>query len=571
MTATPRDVRSTPSRRADAGSKATQEPSPARHDGTGSTRSSQLRAPSRPAASLAGNQAVQRELSSAGSGDGARGIDAVAAGASGGEPLEPATRKVMESRFGHDFGSVRVHANAWAARTAAEMNARAFTVGSHIVFGSSAYAPNTPRGRHLLAHELAHVVQQAGAPAGNDDLQRGRVGDKFEHEAGAAARAVLHGERPSVTPAPNTAPGFQKQDLNINDFDPNDISPTTAVADPDYIDNGLMDAKLRTTGSVFSPVFTGFTIFYADGTIMDIPAAANSAFPAFSPPPAAVMTIFRRHITTGRIFPITLLQSDFFAGSGNTAHDKETTALAAHAQFLFYRRLCGNINTLFTNALLSAAFAYSGLVAQMWNVGLGARGAVQIFTMTGALRAMAAGRAAAAGAAAKAGAGAAGGTASRQALVHIERSALKAGTFTTTEQQAIASVETRLTSITQRAIQSVNSGTATGPWAQRLAGMQPTDSMYRLTLGNAIHEEAFEIARQEVRAGTLPLSLQSNVGRAIPGSGLPNSYGGLRPDFRLPLSSGNEAVWDITTVAQAGHAQPYTSFSWVQYVVELLY
>ncbi len=231
--------------------------------------------------------------------------------------------------------------------------------------------------------------------------------------------------------------------------------------------------------------------------------------------------------------------------------------------------LCPNIDTLFTNALLATAFAYSGLIAQIWNLGMGVRGAIQIFTLTGAFRAMAAGRAAAGLGGAAAGQASTQGTG--QALATIGRSALKTGTLSATEQATISNVEARITSITQRAIANVNTGTATGPWAQRLAGMAQTNPMYKLTLGNAIHEEAFELARQEVRAGTLPAGLQSNIGRAIPTAGLPNSYGGLRPDFRLPLSSGNEALWDITTTAQAGHAQPYTSKSWVQYVVELLY
>ena len=95
--------------------------------------------------------------------------------------------------------------------------------------------------------------------------------------------------------------------------------------------------------------------------------------------------------------------------------------------------------------------------------------------------------------------------------------------------------------------------------------------MYRLTLGNAVHEESFNLIQQEIAGGSLPAGIQTNVGRAIPGMGLPNGFGGLRPDIRLPLSAGNEAVFDITTIAQAGHAQPYTGFNWVRYVTELLY
>lgn len=89
--------------------------------------------------------------------------------AGGGAPLEPATRQFMESRFGHDFGSVRIHADAQAAASAQSVGARAYTVGEDLVFNRGQYEPATPAGRHLLAHELAHVVQQGG---GNGLMQR---------------------------------------------------------------------------------------------------------------------------------------------------------------------------------------------------------------------------------------------------------------------------------------------------------------------------------------------------------------------------------------------------------------
>lgn len=79
---------------------------------------------------------------------------------SSGSPLELSLRQDMEQRFGHDFSQVRVHTDADAERSAKAVNALAYTVGSHVVFGSSQYAPTTKVGRHLLAHELAHVVQQ---------------------------------------------------------------------------------------------------------------------------------------------------------------------------------------------------------------------------------------------------------------------------------------------------------------------------------------------------------------------------------------------------------------------------
>ena len=77
-----------------------------------------------------------------------------------GRPLEPPTRTFMEFRFGHDFRRVRVHTDSRAAESAHTLGAHAFTVGSHIVFGAGKYSPETHSGKKLLAHELAHVLQQ---------------------------------------------------------------------------------------------------------------------------------------------------------------------------------------------------------------------------------------------------------------------------------------------------------------------------------------------------------------------------------------------------------------------------
>jgi Domain of unknown function (DUF4157) len=79
-----------------------------------------------------------------------------------GESLDPQTRANMESRFGHDFSKVRVHTNERGARSAQALNALAYTVGDDIVFGAGQYAPFSCGGQKLLAHELAHVVQQGG-------------------------------------------------------------------------------------------------------------------------------------------------------------------------------------------------------------------------------------------------------------------------------------------------------------------------------------------------------------------------------------------------------------------------
>jgi hypothetical protein len=85
--------------------------------------------------------------------------------ATAGTKLEPAVRREMETRFGHDFGAVRIHDGERAARAARQLRADAYALGPHIVFGQGRYAPGDAGGKRLLAHELGHVVQQ-GASAG---------------------------------------------------------------------------------------------------------------------------------------------------------------------------------------------------------------------------------------------------------------------------------------------------------------------------------------------------------------------------------------------------------------------
>jgi hypothetical protein len=80
-----------------------------------------------------------------------------------GQPLDPATRAFMEPRFGHDFNNVRIYIDSKAATLATALQASAFTLGQHIVFNRGMFSPSTRTGRHILAHELTHVVQQRGS------------------------------------------------------------------------------------------------------------------------------------------------------------------------------------------------------------------------------------------------------------------------------------------------------------------------------------------------------------------------------------------------------------------------
>jgi len=125
----------------------------------------------------------------------------------GGAPLDASTRSSMEARFGHDFSTVRVHADAPAAGSARSVNALAYTVGSHIVFDEGRYAPNTPDGRRLLVHELTHVVQQR-SPDRRPRADRIVDADHpTEREAASVASGASAPSRASRAGAVHRAPG----------------------------------------------------------------------------------------------------------------------------------------------------------------------------------------------------------------------------------------------------------------------------------------------------------------------------------------------------------------------------
>lgn len=136
----------------------------------------------------------------------------------GGQPLDADTRTFMEPRFGHDFSRVRIHTDERAVKSAESVNALAYTVGSDIVFNQGRYAPDTYEGKHLLAHELTHVVQQASMTKTHPS----HVGSKEsiqEREAGQVAQTIdgpIIGRPVEVTQT-GASVGIQRESFEGND------------------------------------------------------------------------------------------------------------------------------------------------------------------------------------------------------------------------------------------------------------------------------------------------------------------------------------------------------------------
>ncbi len=137
-----------------------------------------------------------------------------------GNALDPATKAFFEPRLGSALDGVRVHTDARAADSARAVDARAYTVGRDIVFADGGYRPDTASGRRLLAHELAHTVQQGPGPAAVPSrLPVAAAGGELERAADRTADAIVSGrgaakqprsgasvQRELATPVPAVAP-----------------------------------------------------------------------------------------------------------------------------------------------------------------------------------------------------------------------------------------------------------------------------------------------------------------------------------------------------------------------------
>lgn len=157
-----------------------------------------------------------------------------------GESLPKSTREFFEPRFGYKFSQVRIHTDAQAAKLAQEVNARAFTVGSDIAFGTEQYSPRTSSGKRLLAHELTHVIQQGGESNHSTAVLRHnkKIAPQIQREATALAAAgvVLSGVSVAQDRISYSTGGLEYSSDQISypkdlDMVENNITKSTVVAE----------------------------------------------------------------------------------------------------------------------------------------------------------------------------------------------------------------------------------------------------------------------------------------------------------------------------------------------------
>lgn len=181
-----------------------------------------------------------------------------------GQPLNPAIRAFMEQRFGYDFSKVRVHTGTTAEKSARALKARAYTVGSDIVFGTGELRPDSAEGKSLLAHEFVHVAQQNRVlvtvlPIGNRPKKTTSTHKKTHTVHQQAATSTKKGESPfnkqlsvpkkAVEPEKTSVSQAKKENESLTATDKGmpeetlagsavgkEISraPTTPAQDPDF-------------------------------------------------------------------------------------------------------------------------------------------------------------------------------------------------------------------------------------------------------------------------------------------------------------------------------------------------
>jgi hypothetical protein len=180
-------------------------------------------------------------------------------------------RTYFEPRFGVDFGQVRVHSDAEAARMNRELNAQAFTHRQDVFFGAGRYSPESSEGKRLLAHELTHVVQQSysvGAAGPQVKFEVSHPRDTAEREADEITTSIFKSSStPSSRDFVRSSALLQRQEESTTASNPEVANPFS----PQYVDNFesvIYDVSYRQV--LGKNISKWLRVIYSDGTEIDI-------------------------------------------------------------------------------------------------------------------------------------------------------------------------------------------------------------------------------------------------------------------------------------------------------------
>jgi hypothetical protein len=191
----------------------------------------------------------------------------------GGARLPPALQQKFEASLGADLNGVRVHTGDTSVAAAESVGARAYTLGNDIHFNAGEYAPESREGQHLLAHEVAHTVQQSGgvSSAAQFKLDVSQPEDHHEREADRAADAMIRGERANV----GVANKLSRKVMRKNKDQINDTNLRGMAEGGAYDAREASDVKevqgLGTVGDLQSALAVIKDIDVCTGTVMDFP------------------------------------------------------------------------------------------------------------------------------------------------------------------------------------------------------------------------------------------------------------------------------------------------------------
>lgn len=281
----------------------------------------------------------------------------------GGAPLPAQTRRFMESGFGRNFSDVRIHTDATSHQLNQRLNAHAFTTGRDIFFSRGGFQPESSAGRHLLAHELAHVVQQRGAPVLSIQRQskRGfldRISDNYKNEITASPQfAGLTADEQTLVQSIITAiealSSASFRVFRMGDLQSLFLRGTSAkdreAAQKNILDLGLDKKKLKALFDSLNRPFLGYTAsgydfsqrFFKQSGKLGF-QVENSALNSFQP--------------GGDDAPYNLGQPDTITDPANTSFEKSDILFFSGHQYAQYK-----VPGQFTNDTSDSCFNISML------------------------------------------------------------------------------------------------------------------------------------------------------------------------------------------------------------------